>query len=142
MTAPFRLRRLARWIRDRGPKCTVDRCPGTQLPSMSVWCRDHSDAILAGGAIDRDGDIARRVGARRWLLLAEVAVERERAHVAFLEELVAADPRVREMNWPVWTGTWPSDMTPSAEERVAELLALLPPDPPRPAPPPYVEARG
>lgn len=94
------------WLRRRwhGRRaCTSRSCPHRQLDNYrTVWCRDHTDAITAGGPGDEDGEIERRLGARRWLLLAEVELERERAHVPVIEQILAMPPERQAVERHVW----------------------------------------
>lgn len=130
------------WLRRRllGPRrCAARQCPHPRVRGLSRWCRDHTDAILVGATLptdvarksdDWDRDLAaaaHRLGARRWLLLAEVALEREALHVDVLEGIVAQTPRQRDFNRPCWTlpHLEPNLSTP-LDDRANELLSLEP----------------
>lgn len=45
LTYPFR--RFGRWLRDPSMACRYRLCPEPQV-GLSVWCREHTDRILAG----------------------------------------------------------------------------------------------
>lgn len=128
----YLLRRLRERLRSSEPKCLVARCPYPQIPTWSKWCRDHTDAIAAGGTLDKDGSIAFRLGARRWFLLAEILVERERPHVAVLDAILAQSDEERVHTRVCWAEFSPTDLRPSMAERADELLALSPPRRSRP----------
>lgn len=127
------------WLRRRlhgRHACPARSCPRRRIggPGQSVWCRDHTDAILAGKTVGRapwsESELserraaARRVGARRWLLLAEVAVERERTHVDVLADIVAQTEQSRRFNRPCWTGLQDPRLSTPLDERANELLEL------------------
>lgn len=122
------------WLRRRlhgRHACPARSCPRRRVggPGQTVWCRDHTDAILAGetlglGPWDEAVAAAARVGPRRWLLLAEVAVERERLHVDVLASIVAQTEQSRRFNRPCWTGLQDPRLSTPLDERANELLEL------------------
>lgn len=130
------------WIRRRlhfGRTCSARQCPRRRVDGLSRWCRDHTDAILAGEKLPRFRDppdwhdkhvaaAAHRLGARRWLLLAEVALEREALHVDVLAGIVAQTDQERGFNRPCWTGIRDPGLSTPLDARADELLTLASPD--------------
>lgn len=115
------------WLRRRRlgwRACRVPTCSGRRSDrglGISAWCDAHTDAIFAGGPLDKDGTIRRRLGARRWLLKAELDAELERAHALVLEGILAMPERERSYSWN--RACWDTGAI-KLSARVDELLEL------------------
>ena len=127
----LRLRRL--W--HGSGACHCPTCPHRQIDSPSVWCREHTDAIMARGN-GRFEECALRLGARRWLRQAEVELELERQSVEVLEQILAMTPQERSYPWS--RALWDRGAI-KLSDRVDELLELLG-EPAEPSPPDRVSS--
>lgn len=128
----FRRRRLGHRA------CGVPTCPHPRSQrglGLSAWCQDHTDAIWAG--TDSEGyslqhgqhrhDAAVRLGARRWLLRAEVDAALERSSAAVLERILEMSPHDRAV--PMNRSCWDTGAV-KLSARVDELTELGLCDPP------------